>query len=91
MKIFNQNKTQEISDYDLTLGKLVPDKLTVHYDETKAVKEVGHYETIREYENGGKDVKWVVDVKGVKYQPATFFSNNSFFAIKRNFLRNFAS
>lgn len=69
MRIFNQNKTQELQNPDLNLGKLVEDKLITNYPEVKAVEEQGHYKTIKEYENGGKDVVWVVDVEGVEYQP----------------------
>ena len=64
MKIYNQDKTQELQEYDLSKGYLQQDKLFIkHYD---AVEEQGHYETIKEYENGGKDVEWVVDVEGVE-------------------------
>ena len=52
-------------DYDFTKGSMVESKEIVHYDAVKAVSEVGHYETIAEYPNGGKDVKWVVDVSRV--------------------------
>lgn len=70
MKIYNQNKTQELQNPDLKLGKLVPDTIIYNYPEVKEVKEQGHYITIAEYPNGGKDVQWIVDVPGVKYQPA---------------------
>lgn len=62
MKVYNEDKTKELQEYDLSKGYLKLDKLFVkHYD---AVEEQGHYETIKEYENGGKDVEWVVDVAG---------------------------
>lgn len=70
MRVFNQNKTRELTEYDLSKGYLKDDIITIHYNEVQEVQEVGHYETIAEYSNGGKDVKWVVDVKGVEYQPA---------------------
>lgn len=70
MKVYNQEKTQILEEYDLELGKLVKDTITIKYPEVKAVEERGHYETVAEYENGGKDVKWVVEVAGVEYQPA---------------------
>lgn len=70
MKVYNQNKTIELTEYDLEKGELVNDTLVHHYEEIKEIKEEGHYETIAEYPNGGKDVKWVVDVEGVEYQPA---------------------
>ena len=70
MKVYNKDKTEILEKYDLTKGYLKDDTLIRHYDEIPYVEEQGHYETIREYANGGKDVEWVVDVKGQKYQPA---------------------
>ena len=70
MKVYNKDKTQILETYDLTKGYLKEDVITIHFEEVKAVREQGHYETISEYANGGKDIKWVVDVKGVKYQPS---------------------
>ena len=62
MKVYNEDKTQELQEYDLTKGHLQPERMFIkHYD---YVQEQGHYETIKEYENGGKDVKWVVDIAG---------------------------
>lgn len=43
---------------------------TIHHDAVAEVKEQFHYETIKEFANGGKDVKKVIDVQGVKAQPA---------------------
>ena len=68
MKVYNETKTQVLNEYDLNKGYLIEDTLTTHFDEIPAVKEQGHYEIIAEYDNGGKDVKWVVDVAGVEYQ-----------------------
>ena len=68
MKVYNETKTQVLNEYDLNKGYLIEDTLITHFDEIQAVKEQGHYETIAEYDNGGKDVKWVVDVDGVEYQ-----------------------
>ena len=70
MKVYNKDKTKILTEYDLEKGYLKEDVLTTHYPEVKAVEEKGHYETIAEYANGGKDVEWVVDVKGVEYKPA---------------------
>lgn len=61
MRVFNQNKTQELTVYDLTKGKLVDDTFTTTIQAVQGQEEVGHYETIAEYPNGGKDVKWMVD------------------------------
>jgi len=68
MKVYNKEKTQVLEEYDLTKGHLLEDYIDL--PEVQEVKEQGHYETIKEYPNGGKDVKWVVDIKGVEYQPA---------------------
>ena len=62
MKVFNQDKTQELKEYNLSSGHLKQDRLITHIDSVIEQKEQGHYETIREYPNGGKDVKWVIDV-----------------------------
>ncbi len=67
MRVFNENKTIELTVYDLEKGYLKADKLFIKYHEPiEAVEEQGHYETVAEYENGGKDVKWVVDVPKVE-------------------------
>lgn len=70
MKVYNKEKTQILTEYDLTKGYLIEDTITINQPEIQAVEEQFHYETIKEYENGGKDVKKVVDVAGVEYQPA---------------------
>lgn len=70
MKIFDENK-KEIQNPDLEKGYLKEDKLFVkHHDPIKEILEQGHYEVIAEYPNGGKDVEWVIDVKGVEAQEA---------------------
>jgi hypothetical protein len=69
MKIIDSNGV-EIANPDLTKGYLKQETKTVHHDAVEAVEEVSHYETIREYPNGGKDVKKVVDVKAVPAQDA---------------------
>lgn len=62
MRIFNEEKTQEIFSPDLSEGRLKEDKLFVaHHDAVAESKEIGHWETVREYANGGKDVTWVID------------------------------
>ena len=72
MKVYNKEKTQELDENTLNLekGYLKEDKLITHFDAIAPVKEQGHYKTIKEYPNGGKDVQWVVDVKGIKGQDA---------------------
>lgn len=70
MRIFNQDKTEELFNVDKTLGKLENDTLIIHHNAVQGIEEVGHYVTIAEYLNGGKDVKWVIDTPGVKGQDA---------------------
>lgn len=69
MKIIDSNNV-EIANPDLTKGYLKPETQTIHHDAVAGVEEVSHYETIRKYPNGGKDVKKVVDVKAVPAQDA---------------------
>ena len=69
MKVYNQKKTKELKDYDLELGYLVPDTLTIKHREVKEVKEEGHFKVLAEFPNGGKEVEWVVDKLGTPYQP----------------------
>lgn len=69
MKIIDSNGV-EIATPDLTKGYLKPETQTIHHDAVAGVEEVSHYETIREYPNGGKDVKKIVDVKAVPAQDA---------------------
>ena len=69
MKIIDSSGV-EIASPDLTKGYLIQETQTVRHDAVEGVEEVSHYETIREYPNGGKDVKKVVDVKAVPAQDA---------------------
>lgn len=70
MRIFNQ-QNEEIQSYDDTLGYIVDDRILIkHHDAIEEVKEQGHYEVVRLYPNGGKDIKWVVDVEEVKAKDA---------------------
>lgn len=70
MKIYNENKTKELKHYDLTKGCLHDDYLIVHHDEVIGQSEEGHYETIKTYPNGGKDVEWVIDKERIVGKPA---------------------
>lgn len=63
MRVFDESKTTELTEYDLSVGYLKPDKLFIaHHEAQEAVEGQFHYETIKEYPNGGKDVKKVWDV-----------------------------
>lgn len=71
MKVFDETKTTELTEYDLEKGYLKVDKLFIaHHEAIEAVPEQGHREVTATYPNGGKDVEWVVDVPGVKAKPA---------------------
>lgn len=66
MRILDENNI-EIENPDYELGYLKDEKLFIqHHEAVEAVAEEGHYEVIAEYPNGGKDVKWVVDVEAVE-------------------------
>lgn len=63
MRVFNEDKTQELKEYDLNKGHLEQDKLFIrHHKAVEEIKEQWHYETIAEYPNGGKDVEKIIDV-----------------------------
>lgn len=66
MRILDE-QGNELETYDNTKGYLVNDKVLIaHHEAVEAVEEQGHFETIAEYPNGGKDVEWVVDTLGVE-------------------------
>lgn len=66
MRIFNEDKTIELNNIDETKGYLKDDKILLkHIDK---VEEQGHYETIKEYANGGKDIAYVIDKPAVEEQ-----------------------
>lgn len=69
IKVYNKEKTEILSTYDLEKGYLKRDKIIKVYPEIVGRKEKGHYETIAIYPNGGKDVKWVIDEEEIKHQP----------------------
>lgn len=67
MRIFNQDKTQEIANPDLTLGYLANDRLfIVHHEATPEIKMQGHVEPFTN-EFGLPDENFVIDVE---YSPA---------------------
>ena len=66
MRIFDENGVELIAP-DYEKGYLKEDSLFImHHEAIEAVEEKGHWETIKEYPNGGKDVEWVVDVPKVE-------------------------
>lgn len=64
MRILDENNIELTEDQiNLELGYLQLETIiSEHHEAIKEVEEVGHYEIIAEYPNGGKDVKWVIDV-----------------------------
>ena len=60
-----------ITEYDLDLGYLEPDKRYVrHHNKKELIPEKGHYEILHEYPNGGQDLIWVIDEPGQKEEDA---------------------
>ena len=72
MRILNQNDIELTEEeVNLELGYLKPESVvSIHHKAIEETKEIGHYEVIAEYPNGGKDVKWVIDVPGVEAKEA---------------------
>ena len=71
IRVFNIDKTKELdkSTLDLSKGYLIASELEHITPAVEAVEEKGHYVTVHEYPNGGKDVEWVIDQEGVEPQP----------------------
>lgn len=68
MRIIDENGN-EILNPDYTKGYTTEEEIFIaHHDAIPGVKEVWHYEVVREYPNGGKDVEKVIDVPGVPAQ-----------------------
>lgn len=65
MRIMDQNGT-EITSPDLEQGHLQEERMLIaHHAAVEAAAEQGHWETVAQYANGGKDVEWIVDVPAV--------------------------
>lgn len=62
MRIFNEDKTNEIFNPDLSLGKLIVDKLTIHHDAVPAVPEITVEQQAAEWIATGH--KKIYDVNG---------------------------
>lgn len=67
MKVYNHEKSEILTEYDLDKGYLKSDTIETEIAEQKAVEEKWHYEVIKEYPNGGKDIEKVIDVEGKPY------------------------
>ena len=71
MKIYDETKTNELSEYDLSKGYIIPSKRFVaHHEAVEADEGEFHYKIIAEYPNGGKDVEIVYDREPVAAAPA---------------------
>ena len=72
MKIYNETKTQLLNkeDLDLTKGFLVEDYIEIKHEEVPYIEEQYHYEVVKEYDNGGKDIVKVIDIKGQEHKDA---------------------
>lgn len=75
MKIFDV-QGNIIENPDLEKGHLVFATRPIIHRYKITQEEIGHYETIKEYPNGGKDVAWVVDVPEKGYW-ATYDMNGN--------------
>lgn len=70
MRIFDELDNL-LETFDETKGYLKNDSLFIrHHEAVEAVEEQGHWETLAEYPNGGKDVDWVIDVPAVEAKEA---------------------
>lgn len=70
MRILDENNI-EMQDYDPQKGYVQEDKILVtRHEAIEAIKEQGHYEVVKEYPNGGKDVEWIVDIPAVEGKDA---------------------
>lgn len=64
MRIFNEDVTEELNynELDFQKGRLVEEAVVTPLIE--GIEEQSHYEVIKEYPNGGKEVRKVIDVEG---------------------------
>lgn len=72
MKIYNQEKTQElnIEDLNMELGHLVQDKIVIaHHDATEAIPAKSVEEQVAELKAGGKTVE---EINGALYEIHTY-------------------
>ena len=72
MRILDENNIELIEEeVNLELGYLRPESIiSIHHEAIEETKEIGHYEVIAEYPNGGKDVVWIIDVPGTEAKKA---------------------
>ena len=60
-----------LDDLDLDTGFLKEERILIaKHKAIEARDEEGHYEVVKEYPNGGADVKWIVDTPAIEAQEA---------------------
>lgn len=60
-----------LDDLDLDVGFLKEERILIaQHKAIEARDEEGHYEIVKEYPNGGADVKWVVDIPAIEAKEA---------------------
>ncbi|WP_139652780.1 hypothetical protein [Raoultibacter phocaeensis] len=60
-----------IKNPDPEIGITEIETIVVHHEAVAAVEEVGHEgRVLAEYENGGRDVEWIVDVPAIEARDA---------------------
>jgi hypothetical protein len=70
MRILDENNN-EVKEVDRSKGYAVSERIIIaHHEAVEAIEEKGHWVTIAEYPNGGKDIEWVVDVPAVEAKEA---------------------
>lgn len=70
MRIFDKHDN-ELQSIDEKSGYLVEEsRFLMHHEAVEAREEKGHWVTVKEYPNGGKDVDWVVDEPAVEARAA---------------------
>lgn len=74
MEIYNKEKTEIIQNPNLELGYLMDDTKITYLPKVDPVEEVGHYEVITEYGNGGQDVEYVVDIPASEGREASIIT-----------------
>ena len=60
-----------LDDLDLDAGFLKEERILIaKHKAIEARDEEGHYEVVKEYPNGGVDVKWIVDTPAIEAKEA---------------------
>lgn len=59
-----------LEEYDPSAGRIEKRTETIFHEAIEGVEETGHYETVQEYDNGGKDIVWVTDTPATESKAA---------------------